>query len=266
MTTTVCWTVCAAKTKPPMTDTDRLRAAAGSCDVSQMKSLLAAGADINAADDKGLDALSYASRNVYPVATVRWNIAKQFRLKCPESVTTLTQAGANPRTAKIYHNPKLDQNPPRLVAIISVQDARETKGGGLSVDEKLAAAVEDAFRGRRYSFLTLNDVRQKLRTAGFSESETVNPDPLKACKALGADAVFQTTLKDFRKKNIGIEEGTATNVEFNFTDCETGELLFRNNTGEITEARGFLIKHFISGFEMVCGSEMEIPDYEKKKN
>jgi hypothetical protein len=54
----------------------------------------------------------------------------------------------------------------------------------------------------RYPIMKLTDVRQKLCASGFSEEEALRPDQLKACKVLPVDAVFQTTLLDFRSKNI----------------------------------------------------------------
>ncbi len=259
------WTAEAKTKQAPTTDTGRLIAAASSCDLTKMKSLIDAGTDVNAIDATGFDVLSRASQDVYPLARTRFGLKKQYRLKCPDAVTMLTKAGANPRKAKVYHNPKIDEDQPSLTAIVSVQDARETKGGGLAVDEKLAKAVEDDLRYGHYPIIRLEEVRQKLRTAGLSEDETLNPDRMKACKVLGADAVVDATLKDFRKKDIGIQVASGSSIEINITDCGTGELLYRSDIGNINESRGFIARAFVSEFDMAVQAAIIIPVYEREK-
>ena len=62
-----------------------------------------------------------------------------------------------------------------------------------AVGDALLYKMSDAIP--RYPILRLEEVRQKLRTSGFSEEETLHPDRLKACKALPVDAVLETKLK-----------------------------------------------------------------------
>lgn len=259
------WTA-EAKTKtkePPTTDIGKLRAAVIACDLTQLKSLIDAGMDLNAVDASGNNALSYASEDIYPAAQTRFGVKKEFRLKCPAAVTALTQAGANPSKAKVYHSPKLDDTPPSLTALLSVQDGRETKGGGLDVTAKLTKSIETNLHLFHYPLIKLEEVRQKLRTAGFSEDDTLHPDPIKACKILGTDAVVDATLKDFRKKDIGVVVANGSSIEIDITDCGTGDLLFRSDLGLLNESRGYIARAFINEFDLTVGAALQIPIYQK---
>jgi len=242
------------------TDVARSRAAIRSCNIPELKSLIAAGLDINAVDDHGYDLLSYASRDFYPVAQTRLGIKKQFRLKCPEAVAVLTQAGADPQKASDYHNPKLDAAPPRSIAVISVQDLRETKSGRIDAVEKLASAVESGLKSRHYEVLHLTDVREKLRTAGFSEAETTKPDRVKACKTLGVGAVLETALIELREKNLGIISVGPAALEFRLTDCEGDGSLWRSLI-KGTESRGFIVKALASAYDVIANEQIAIPNY-----
>jgi hypothetical protein len=252
--------------KVPTTDAEKLDAAIASCDIPALKSLISSGVDISVTDATGYDALSRASlmreERLYK-QKVAW------KLTCPAAVTSLTEAGADPWKAKFYQSPRLNENQPEMIAIISVEDNRENKGDSERLLQEMTHGVEIQLGGYSrvgsnrhlaYPILKLSEVRQKLRTSGFSEEDTVAPDRLKACKALGVDSVFESSLESYRSKNVGIASSAGMRMKFTLTDCKTGELLWRSDQ-DYTLATGWLIG--ASGGakvqEIITGSVSGIP-------
>lgn len=262
---------CAAAGNDPVDGVTPLMAAAGQCDLQTVKSLLTPGADLNAVDAQGRDALSHASLNV----NKGFSYAKVRTLKCPDVVLALTQAGADPRRAKFYQSPRFIDRRPQMIAVLSVEDDRENKGSSAEVIQNLTHAVEDTLKAKvtwvkgghvalRYPIMKLDEVRQKLRTAGFSDEDTVHPDRARSCKVLGADSVFEAHLKDFRTKDVGVVSASGAGLDFALTDCSTGELLWASRD-EIKEARGFLIRGLASGWRNLCETALDFPPYRKAK-
>jgi hypothetical protein len=248
-----------------------LMAAAGHCDLQTVRSLLTPSADLSAVDAQGRDALSHASLNV----NNGFSYAKVRTLKCPDVVVALRQAGADPWRAKFYQSPRLIDKRPQMIALLSVEDDRENKGDSANVTQNLTHAVEDTLKAKvtwvkgghialRYPIMKLDEVRQKLRTAGFSDIETIHPDRGRSCTVLGADSVFEVHLKDFRTKDVGVLSATGAGLDFALTDCSTGELLWASRD-EISEARGFLLRALASGWRNLCETALDLPPYRKAK-
>jgi hypothetical protein len=87
---------------------------------------------------------------------------------------------------------------------------------------------------------------------------------MRACKVLPVDAVFETTLKDFRSRNVGVLEASGASIEFALTDCKTGELLWRSDDAYL-EARGFLVKPFVTKWSSLCATAIRFPYHKKRK-
>jgi hypothetical protein len=231
-------------------------AAAKSCDLTALKTLIASGVNLSATDDNGLDALSYASLNRadVPVSAssmlfsrgasnthAKWTHT-QWTLKCPVAVSALTEAGASPLKARFYQDPRLDSNRPSMIAFIRVEDDRSNKGDSNKLLDQMTEGIEtqlrDSHAGLRqleYPIIGLSEARQKLLGSGFSAEDAMTPDSAKACKALAVDSVFQAGLEDYRSstalQNVADLGVSATRMRMNFTltDCKTGELLWRSD-------------------------------------
>lgn len=231
------------------------RANGEGCDQTY-KALIASGADLAATDANGLDALSRASSdrdlrlfNLW--GTHRPKVRTALKLNCPAAVQDLTEAGADPWKAKFYQNPRLNETQPQSIAVIRVDDNRENKGDSEKLLGQMTTAVElqlSASGGTRpfrllYPIVRLSEVRQKFLAAGFTVEEAVAPDRVKACKALGADSVFEASLEDYRSRNLGVAFATGMRMKFALTDCKTGELLWRSDQ-DYAAAVGLIIKAF----------------------
>lgn len=247
-----------------------LMLAAWNCELDEVKTLLGQGADIKAVDADGRDALTYAS-------TER---TKNLSLKCPDVVTALTTAGADPRAARYYQSPELTLRPPTRVAVLRVTDERVTPDNKANI-EKFANDVESVlsqahlkFKNEgfaagfpvpvaavHYPIMPLGETLQKLRAAGFSEEDLIHPDRQRACAVLGTDAVFEAAFKAFAHADILVATGTQVSLEFWISDCRTGQLLWKNDPEQVFEWRGFLIRGF-SGLRAQCEMAMTLPRYE----
>lgn len=251
-------------------DTQRLIAAAQSCDLPMLKTLIASGVNLSATDENGMDALSYASFNREQVSIsassmlfshgnsnthAKWT-HMQWTLKCPLAVSALTDAGADPWKARFYQNPRLDETRPSMIAIIRVEDDRSTKGDSNKLLDQMTDGIETQLRASHaglsqleYPIIGLNEVRQKLLASGFSQQETMSPDRAKACKALAVDSVFEARLEDYRSstalQNLATLETSATTMRMNFslTDCATGALLWRSDR-DYPIVEGWLVRAF----------------------
>ena len=248
------------------TDVARLSAAAKSCNIETMRALIAGGVDVNATDDDGYSALSYASKHK----------AWTNKLKCPEAVSVLTQAGADPWKSRHYQNPRLNNETPQLIGVITVEDRRETKENSPEVVPGLTKTIQTILHDKRslreagavlgYPILRLDEVRQKLGAAGWSGQETNHPDPIKACGILGADAVFEAVLKAFSSRDLIVRKSTGAALEFTLTDCRTGELLWRTDN-YFEEARlGLLTRALQSNWSnLLSEGIINFPRYQKRK-
>jgi ankyrin repeat protein len=168
--------------KPNLTP---LMIAALSCDENQVTASLAQGADVKALDARGNDALTFAStqRN------------KDMFLQCPNVVSALTKAGADPWKANFYQSPELQLHQPSKIAVLRVQDIRAAKDDR---SKGFAEGVEQALsQGRprytpvvtpHYPIMRLSETREQLKAAGFSEEDAMHPDRKRACSMLGVDA------------------------------------------------------------------------------
>ena len=114
-----------------------------------------------------------------------------------------------------------------------------------------------------YPIMKFSETRQKLMAAGFSEEDAAHPDRKRACSALGTDAVFELVLKDYGHTDILLETSSAASLEYWLTDCRTGELLWRNDPGTLSEERGWIVRGFIGGnFRILCEMGFTLPRYE----
>ncbi len=255
------------KTKADLTP---LMVAASNCKVDEVKALLGQGADFKAVDGEGRDALTYASIQR----------TKNLALKCPEVVLALTTAGADPWAARYYQSPELTLHPPTKVAVLRVTDERVTADNKANI-EKFANDVEEVLSQKHlkfknegfvagirvpvaavhYPIMPLNETLQKLRAAGFSEEDVVHPDRKRACAILGTDAVFEAAFKGYSHADILVATATQASLEFWITDCRTGQLLWKNDPGQVFEWRGFIVRVF-SGLRSQCEMAMTLPRYE----
>jgi ankyrin repeat protein len=218
-----------AKKKKAKGDPDftPLMTAAFNCDLNQVTTLLQQGLDVKAIDAEGNDALTVAS-------TQRtMDKKKGFVLECPEVVSALVKAGANPGDATFYQSPELEHQQPTRIAVLRVEDDRENKLDSAKIMEHLTEGVEQALSQRipritpvitpHYPILRLKETHQNLKAAGFSDD-----------------------------------------LEFSLTDCRTKQLLWRR-LGASGEARGFITKAFIKGFTVLCEELITMPRYRESE-
>lgn len=267
LTTVAAWQVVEGKDKATASDTEKLASAALRCDVPKLKELIAAGANVSAMDDQGLDALSHACLNRSTKGVNTWGM-----LKCPAAVVALTEAGADPGKASFYQSPSLDEDRPEMIAVISVQDDRKDKGESDKLRQRMSDAIEGYLQARhgpglKYPILRLSEVRQKLLASGFSPEDTIAPDRAKACKVLGADSVLEASMEDYRSRNIGIASAAGIRFRFVLTKCKTGELLFRSDR-DYTLTEGWLLALSGNKVQQIITSPtgpLAFPCYQKKK-
>jgi ankyrin repeat protein len=263
------------KKNEPKTDLTPLMVAASNCNLDEVKALLRQGADIKALDGMGRDALTYAS--------AQRTKPPDLALLCPDVVLALSKAGADPWSARFYQSPELTQHKPTKIAVLRVEDMRRdakdnrektieklTDGvqGALSQNRMRMATVGDAgglpvkgVRAAHYPIMTLNETRQKLKAAGFSQEEVIHPERKRACSVLGVDAVFEANLKDYHHSDSVLMEESAAAMDYSLTDCRTGELLWRNAPAPISEERGWIVRGFISGSTTMCEVGITLPRY-----
>lgn len=251
--------------KPNLTP---LMIAALSCNGNEVATLLGQGADAKALDARGNDALTFASVQR----------TKDLILECPDVVTALTKAGADPWTANFYQNPELERRRPSKIAVLRVEDARAAKDDR---SKGFAEGVEQALsQGRprytpvvtpHYPIMRQSETREKLRAAGFSEEEIMHPDRKRACSVLEVDAVFEAVVSDYAHGLFAENEGivgpaVGTNreasLEYWLTDCRTGELLWRNKPGTVGVKRSFLATAFLSSYTTICEQSITFPRYQ----
>jgi hypothetical protein len=265
------------KNKGTKSDATPLIAAASNCNLDALNALLRQGVDFKARDAAGRDALTFASLQR----------TKQLDLQCPDVVLALTKAGADPSAARFYQSPELTLHRPKEIAVLRVEDIRESKDKKRVKLEDLANGAEEALSQRRlrispdgfaaggvpvlvvpasYPIMKLSETRQKLMAAGFSEADVAHPDRKRACSILGTDAVFEVVVKDYQHADFGIATGSQASLEFWLTDCRTGELVWRNDPGPLMEERGFIVRGFIgSSFRILCEMGLTLPKYEGSK-
>jgi hypothetical protein len=230
------------------------------------------GADFKARDEQGRDALTFASLQR----------TKNLDLQCPDVIFALTKSGADPSATRFYQNPELTLHPPKQIAVLRVEDIRQSAKKPVKLDD-LAKGVEEALSQRRlrvsihgfaagvpvlvepasYPIMKLSEVRQKLVSAGLSEAETMHPDRKRACSILGTDAVLEVELKNYGHTDIGLITESAASLEYWLTDCRTGELVWRNDPGPLSEERGWIVRGFVGGnFRILSEMALSFPRYE----
>jgi len=252
--------------KPVLTP---LMLAAMSCDEKEVTRLLGQGADVNAVDARGNDALTFASIQR----------TKDLTLQCPNVVLALTKSGADPWKANFYQSPEFNFRQPSRIAVIYVADVRgakddRTKGFTEGVEQALT-------QGRprytpvitpHYPIMRLEETREKLKAAGFSDAEVMRPDRKRACSVLGVDAVFEAIIKGFSRgffvaynPVLGTSVGVngEVNPEYWMTDCSTGELLWKNNPSSVGVQRSLLAAAFTNGSTTLCEQAITFPRYKE---
>lgn len=126
-----------------------------------------------------------------------------------------------------------------------------------------AAGIPVFVAAASYPIMKLSESRQKLVSAGFSEAGTMHPDRKRACSILGTDAVFEAVLKDYGHADIGLITESAASLEYRLTDCRTGELVWRNDPGTLSEERGWIVRGFVGGnFRILSEMGLSLPRYE----
>ncbi len=263
--------------KGTKSDATPLIAAASNCNIDEVNALLRQGADFKAQDEAGRDALTFASLQR----------TKNLDLQCPDVVLALTKAGADPSAARFYQSPALTLHQPKEIAVLRVEDVRKSNNSKPVKLKDLADGAEEALSQKRlrmsnhgfaaggisvlvdpasYPVMKLSETRQKLMAEGFSEEDAMHPDRKRACSILGTDAVFEVVLKDYGHSDIGLETASSASLEYWLTDCRTGELLWRNDPGALSEERGFIVRGFIGGnFRILCEMGLTLPRYEGSK-
>ena len=244
---------------PPTTGIDGLLYAAATCDMPTVKSLIASGVDLSAKDATGFDVLSRASLDRDTKLWESWGLHKPriktaWKLTCPSAVAALTAAGADPWKARFYQSPRLNESQPESIALIRVEDNRETKGKSGNLMEEMTSAVESQLGGHAgasvfhlgYPVISLNETRQKLLAAGFSAEDSAAPDRAKACKALGVDGVFEASLEDYRSSSAAIVVASGFKIKMALSDCKSGEPLWRLDQ-DYTLSEGILVRAFGGG-------------------
>jgi hypothetical protein len=265
------------KVQGTKSDATPLITAASNCNVNEVNALLGQGADFKGHDAAGRDALTFASLQR----------TKHLELQCPDVVSALTKAGADPSAARFYQSPELTQHQPKQIAVLRIEDIRGSNTKKRVKLEALISGVEEALSQKRlrmsihgfaaggisvlvapasYPIMKLSETRQKLMAAGFSEEDAMHPDRKRACSILGTDAVFEAVLKDYGHSEIILQEGSAASLEYWLTDCRTGELLWRNDPGALSEERGWIVRGFVGGsFRILCEMGLSLPRYEGSK-
>jgi len=246
-------------------DLTPLMTAALACDSSGVAAALQQGADVNARESAGNDALSFAAVNRQ----------QDLSLQCPDVVSALVKAGADPWKARYYQVPDFEQHKPSRIAVLRVEDIRSEKDEKSNLAERFAGGIEQALSQSRprvaqvkvphYPILTLHETRDKLTAAGFKSNDLDHPDRKRACAALGVDAVLEAVVKDYGH-GVTISEvwgshGEAS-AEYWLTDCRSGELMWKSDPGPVGEKRGFIVKGFINGFTMICEQTITLPRFD----
>jgi ankyrin repeat protein len=249
-------------------DLTPLMTAALSCDGSGVAAALQQGGEVDARDFAGNTALTFAAVNR----------DDHFSLQCPEVVSALVKAGADPWKARFYQVPDFEQHKPSKIAVLRVEDIRSDKDDQSKVEERFAEGIEQALShsmprvakviAPHYPILTLRETRDKLTAAGFQSSELEHPDRKRACAALGVDAVIEAVVKDyghgFRLDADVLGTHGEASLEYWLTDCRTGDLLWRSDAGMVGEKRGFLAKALLNGFTLICEQTITFPRFDPK--
>ncbi len=254
--------------KANKTDLTPLMTAALSCDGSGVAAALKQAGDIDARDSVGNDALAFAAVNR----------DDQFSLQCPDVVSALIKAGADPWKARFYQVPDFEQDKPSKIAVLRVEDIRSDKDDKSKVEEKFAEGIEQALShsmprvakviAPHYPILTLRETRDKLTAAGFPGDELEHTDRKRACAALGVDAVMEAVVKDYGHglrvdADVLGTHGEAS-LEYWLTDCRSGDLIWRSDPGMVGEKRGFLAKALLNGFTLICEQTITFPRFDPK--
>jgi len=248
-------------------DLTPLMTAAFSCDSSGLTAALQQGGDVDARDSAGNNALSFAAVNR----------EKDLSLQCPEMVSALVKAGADPWKSRYYQIPDFEQHKPSRIAVLRVEDIRSNKEENSKVEEKFAEGIEQALShsharvaavtAPHYPILTLRETRDKLTAAGFQSNELAHPDRKRACAALGVDAVLEAVVKDY-SHGITVSEVIGTHgeasLEYWLTDCRSGELMWKSDPGLVGEKRGFIAKALLNGFTVICEQTLTLPRFDAK--
>ena len=249
-------------------DLTPLMTAALSCDGSQVSSLLQQGADVKARDSAGNDALTFAAVNR----------DKDLALKCPDVVSDLVKAGADPWHTRYYQAPDFQEHKPSKIAVLRVEDIRTNKDEKSNLAEKFAVGIEHALSQSQariaavtvphYPVETLAETRDKLAAAGFQGNDLTHPDRKRACSVLGVDSVFEAVVKDYGhgflfNGNILGTHGESS-LEYWLTDCKSGELLWTSDPGMAGQQLGFLAKAFVNGFTVICEQTITLPRFDPK--
>ena len=236
--------------------------AAASGSAPMIQALISAGADVKAADDRGLNALSYVSALTWDSSTKKHEMST---LKHPDCVEALVKAGADPWISAVYANPRLDDWRPTTVALISVADNRPAKNESAAVLDKLTTEVEKHLsKDMRYHSLTLSDVRQKLLADGLAPDQAARPDRQQACKAVPADAVLEVNIEESASKNIVVMKAKGMTLDVLLTSCRTGNLLWKRRD-IYSVSLGFLAGAFIKDTELIAAMALSFPAFNADK-
>ena len=253
--------------KTTKADLTPLMTAALSCDASGVTAALQQGGNVDARDSAGNTALAFASVNR----------EKDLSLQCPDVVTALVKAGADPWTSRYYQVPDFEQRKPSKIAVLRVEDIRSDKYDNSKVEEKFAEGIEQALSHSRprvanvttphYPILTLRETREKLTAAGFQGNELEHPDRKRACAALGVDSVIEAVVKDYGH-GVTVSEVVGSygeaRLEYWLTDCRTGDLMWTSDPGLAAEKRGLIAKALLNGFTMICEQTLTLPRFDAK--
>jgi TolB-like protein len=126
---------------------------------------------------------------------------------------------------RIFHDPQLDTEPPRRVAVLPFENATERRGAALIVDDLMITAL---FQVGRFEVVDPGEVTHALQTLGVAPYGAIDLDSLRRIgEALGADAVILGRVADY---NEGLRPGTSTSpsiaLEARMLETKTGKILW----------------------------------------
>ena len=123
--------------------------------------------------------------------------------------TAETAPVVEPRARKslpgVFHDPVMETDPPKRIAILPFENGTERRGAALIVDDLIEVAL---FQARRHEVVDSGEVRRALQALGVAPYGGIDLDSLgKVGEALGVDAVILGRVEEY---NEGLRPGTST--------------------------------------------------------
>lgn len=133
-----------------------------------------------------------------------------------------------------------DEQAPRTIAIIYVEDARDSQEDHPNLRQHFARGLIPGLAQRRYKKTTsIQKVAEKLASAGLDAPARSNPTAEDACRVLAVDAVMRVRLMDRAEKERVVFKHLAVFAQATLQDCSSREIIWSYN-GIIEGALGFI--------------------------